>query len=514
MARARLPMRKIRDVLRLTAEGMSSRKIAASLSIGATTVVDCLHRARTAGVGWPLPEDVTDETLEARLFPASTALIQAKARRPMPEWAWIHRELKRPGVTLLLLWDDYRGQHPTGLRYSRFCEIYQEWKRRLTPTMRQTHIAGERMFVDYSGKKPHLVNPTTGEPIEVEFFVAVLGASNLTFAEATWTQSLADWTGSHARAFAYFGGVTELTVSDNLKSGITKACFYEPQVNRTYRDMAGHYGTTILPARPRRAKDKAKVEVGVQVVGRWVLAKIRNRTFFSLPELNDAIRELLIQLNDRVTRHLGASRRALFEQIERAALKPLPVEPYVFSQWKECRVGIDYHVEVKPYFYSVSYALLREKMWVRYTESTVEVFHRDNRVAVHPRIPLNGRKYSTLPEHMPSSHRHFADWTPEKIKRQAGEVGPNTAALVDIIMRERPHPEQGFRSCIGIIRLAKMYGRQRLDAACERALVIPSHSYRSVKSILQNSLDRKRPEKAADEPAIVHSNIRGSNYYH
>jgi transposase len=278
--------------------------------------------------------------------------------------------------------------------------------------------------------------------------------------------------------------------------------------------MARHYGTTILPARPRKPKDKAKVEVGVQVVGRWVLAKIRNRTFFSLSELNDAIRGLVTQLNDRVTRHLGASRRALFEQIERAALKPLPAEPYVFSQWKECRVGIDYHVEVKPYFYSVPYTLLREKMWVRYTESTVEVFHRDNRVAVHPRIPLNGRKYSTLPDHMPSSHRHFADWTLEKIKRQASEIGPNTAALVEIILRERPHPEQGFRSCIGIIRLAKMYGRQRLDAACERALDVPSHSYRSVKSILQNSLDRKRPEKAADEPAIVHSNIRGRNYYH
>ena len=514
MARARLPMRKIREVLRLTAEGMSSRKISASLSIGATTVVDCLHRARTAGVGWPLPEDITDEALEARLFPASTALTQAKARRPMPEWALTHRELRRPGVTLLLLWEEYHGRHPDGLRYSRFCEIYQKWKRRLTPTMRQTHIAGERMFVDYSGKKPHLVNPTTGEPIPLELFVAVLGASNLTFAEATWTQSLADWTGSHARAFAYFGGVTELTVSDNLKSGITKACFYEPQVNRTYRDMARHYGTTILPARPKKPKDKAKVEVGVQVVGRWILAKLRNRTFFSLPELNDAIRELIAQLNERVTRHLGASRRALFEQIERAALKPLPAEPYVFSQWKECRVGIDYHVEVKPYFYSVSYTLLREKMWVRYTESTVEVFHRDNRVAVHPRVPLNGRKHSTLPEHMPSSHRRFADWTLESIKRQAGEVGPNTSALVDIILRERPHPEQGFRSCIGIIRLAKMYGRQRLDAACERALDIRTRSYRSVKSILQNSLDRKRPEKAADEPAIVHSNIRGRDYYH
>ena len=514
MPRARLPMRKIRDVLRLAAEGMSSRKIAASLSIGATTVVDCLHRARAANVGWPLPEGMTDEALEARLFPASTALSEAKARRPMPEWASIHSELKRAGVTLLVLWGEYRDRYPDGLGYSRFCEIYQQWKGHLTPTMRQTHIAGERVFVDYSGKKPHLVNPTTGEAIEVELFVAVLGASNYTYAEATLTQTLADWIGAHTRAFTFFGGVTALTVSDNLKSGITKACFYEPQVNRSYADMAKHYGTAILPARPKKPKDKAKVEVGVQVAQRWVIAKIRNRTFFSLSELNDAIRELVAKLNDRVTRHLGASRRSLFETIERATLKPLPAEPYVLTQWKQCRAGIDYHIEIKPYFYSVPYTLMRQAMWARYTESTVEVLHGDSRVAAHPRIPANGRKHSTLSEHMPSSHRRFADWTLERIKRKAGEIGPSASALVDIILRERPHPEQGFRSCIGITRLATQYDRQRVNAACERALELGTRSYTSVKSILQNRLDRKRPEQAADEPAIVHANIRGPTYYH
>jgi transposase len=278
--------------------------------------------------------------------------------------------------------------------------------------------------------------------------------------------------------------------------------------------MAKHYGTAILPARPKKPKDKAKVEVGVQVVQRWVIAKIRNRTFFSLSELNDAIRELVVKLNDRVTRHLGASRRSMFEQMERAALKPLPPEPYTFSKWKQCRAGTDYHVEIKPYFYSVPYTLMREKLWARYTETTVEVFHRDLRVAVHPRIPPDGRKHSTLPEHMPSSHRHFADWTLERIKREAAAIGPSASALVDIILRERPHPEQGFRSCIGITRLATLYDRQRVDAACERALELGTRSYTSVKSILQNRLDRKRPGQAADEPAIVHTNIRGPNYYH
>jgi len=511
MPQERLPMRKIREVLRLGAEGMSKRRIAASLGISATAAVECLHRARRAGLSWPLPEGLDDAVLELRLYPPATS---EKVERPLPDWSRIHRELKRAGVTLLLLWEEYREQHPDGVGYSWFCEIYQAWKGRLTPTMRQTHIAGERMFVDYSGKKPHLVNPTTGELIPVELFVAVLGASNLTYAEATWSQSLADWIGSHKRAFAFFDGVAALTVSDNLKAGIIKACFYEPEVNRTYEDMAKHYGTAILPARPNKPRDKAKVEVGVQIATRWIIAKLRNRTFFSLSELNEAIRALVVQLNDRVTRHLGASRRALFEEIERAALKPLPPEPYVFAQWKQCRAGIDYHVEIKPYFYSVPYTLMREKLWARYTETTVEVFHRDNRVATHPRIPPDGRKHSTLPEHMPSSHRRFADWTLERIKREAAAIGPSTSALVDIIMRERPHPEQGFRSCIGITRLAERYGRQRVEAACGRALEIRSRSLKSVKSILQNHLDRKRPEQAADGPAILHNNIRGPGYYH
>ena len=511
MPQERLPMRKIREVLRLKADGFSKRRIAASLGISATAAVECLRRARRAGLSWPLPDGLDDTALELRLYPPAAS---NKVQRPLPDWPSVHRELKRSGVTLQLLWGEYRGQHPDGYGYQHYCDLYRAWNGRLTPTMRQTHIAGERMFVDYAGKKPHLVNPITGELIPVELFVAVLGASSLMYAEATWTQTLVDWIGSHTRAFSFFGGVTALTVSDNLKSGIIKACFYEPEVNKTYTDMAEHYGTAILPARPYKPRDKAKVEVGVQVATRWIIAKIRNRTFFSLSEFNEAIRPLVEQINNRVTRHLGASRRSLFEQMERAALKPLPSEPYAFSKWKQCRAGIDYHVEIKPYFYSVPYTLMREKLWARYTETTVEVFHGDNRVAVHLRIPPDGRKHSTLPEHMPSSHRRFADWTLERIKREAGAIGPSTAALVDIILRERPHPEQGFRSCLGITRLAERYERQRVEAACGRALEIGTRSLQSVKSILQNHLDRKRPEQAADGPAILHNNIRGRGYYH
>jgi transposase len=503
-------MRNIRDVLRLTATGMSSRKIAASLSIGASTVIDCLHRARRAGLGWPLPDEIDDAVLELRLYRPKPA---TKEKRPIPNWAEVERELKRPGVTLELLWLDYREQHPDGYGYSRYCDLHREWEKRLSPTMRQTHIAGERMFVDYAGTKLHVTDWVTGEIHTAELFVAVLGASSLTYAEATWTQSLPDWIGAHTRAFIYFGGVTALLISDNLKSGITKACFYEPNVNRTYQEMADHYDTAILPARPGKPKDKAKVEAGVQVATRWVIAKLRKRTFFSLAELNAAIGECVEWINNRVTRHLGASRRSLFEQVEEAALKPLPAEAYGFAYWKQCRAGLDYHVEIDKHYYSVPYTLMRQELWARYTTSTVEVSHRGKRVAVHRRGPPN-RAHTTLPEHMPSSHRRYADWTIERIMREAGEIGPNASALVEIILREKRHPEQGFRACRGIVNLVGRFPRERVEAACERALAIGTRSFSSVKSILDTKLDRKRPENAAEGPAIVHDNIRGSTFYH
>jgi transposase len=510
MPQERLPVRKIREVLRLKADGFSKRRIAASLGISATAAMECVERARRAGLTWPLPEDLSDDVLEHRLYPPPPVKDE---QRPLPNWAEIHRELKRPGVTLQLLWQEYREQHSSGYAYSRFCDLHRAWEKYVSPTMRQTHIAGERMFVDYSGTKLQLMERTTGEILTAELFVAVLGASNFTYAEATWTQSLPDWISSHIRAFNYFRGVTKMIVSDNLKSGITKACFYEPNVNRTYQEMADHYDTAIVPARPNKPKDKAKVEVGVQVALRWVIAKLRKRTFFTLAEANAAIRDCVEQINDRVTRHLGASRRSLFDEIERSALKPLPATEYSFAYWKQCRAGIDYHVEIDKHYYSVPYTLVRQELWTRYTASTVEVFHRGTRVAVHRRGPPN-RGHTTLPEHMPSSHRRYADWTVGRIKSEAAEIGPNTIALVEIILREKRHPEQGFRSCRGIVKLVGRFPRERVEAACERALAVGTRSFSSVKSILDTKLDRKRPEKAAEGPAIVHDNIRGPTFYH
>ena len=505
----RLPMRKIRDVLRLSAAGMSKRQIAASLGVSATAAGECIRRARRAGLAWPLPDELSDEELERRLYPLPTA---AKDRRPRPDWAAIHRELRRPGVTLQLLWEEHRAVHSDGYGYSRFCELYRAWEARLSPTMRQNHVAGERMFVDYAGTTLAVIDASTGEARWAQLFVAVLGASNYTYAEATWTQGLSDWIGAHTRAFAFVGGVSAMVVSDNLRSGITKACFYEPQVNRTYAEMAAHYGTAIIPARPYRARDKAKVEVAVQIATQFIIAKLRNRQFFALSALNGAVAELVEQINTRVSRHLGASRRALFEELERSALKPLPAEPYVFAEWKQCRVGLDYHVEIDKHYYSVPHQLLREKVWARITARTIEVFHRGKRVAAHVRSSSN-RKHTTVREHMPSSHQRYADWTPERLRRQAGAIGRHTAALVEIILRERAHPEQGFRACVGIVRLAKSYGRERLEAACGRAIEIGARSYSSVNSILKNDIDRRRPVMPADGPAIAHDNIRGPTYF-
>ena len=344
----------------------------------------------------------------------------------------------------------------------------------------------------------------------MQIFVAVLGASSFTYAEAVWSQKLPDWIAAHVRAFAYFGGAARQTVSDNLKAGITKACFYEPMVNRTYADLARHYGTAIVPARPHKPRDKAKVEVGVQVVGRWILARLRHRRFFSLAELNAAIRALLDEVNNRPMRGWGMSRRALFEALDQPALVSLPPFPYEYAEWKRCRVNLDYHIEIAKHYYSVPHQLIRQEVEARITTTAVEIFHRGKRVASHRRS-LRQHRPTTVAEHMPSSHRRYRDWTHERIRRETEAVGPDVAVLIDVILRSRPHPEQGFRSCIGILRLVKRYGAERVDAACARALVLGTRSYSSVAAILKNRREHT-PAATAEPPLLIHENIRGPGY--
>lgn len=507
----RLSMRKIREVLRLRlAGGLSQRAIGRSLGLSQGAVCDYLNRARRAGLSWPLPELLDDEQLERRLFPPPPDV--PAERRPQPDWAQVHRDLRQPNVTLALLWEEYRVGAPDGFGYSWFCDLYREWVGRLKPTLRQVHGAGEKLFVDFAGQTMDVLDEQTGEVRQAEIFVATLGASSFTFATATWSQALPDWIAAHIEAFTFFGGVARQIISDNLKAGITKACFHEPMVNRTYADLAAHYGTAILPARPYKPRDKAKVEVGVQVVQRWILARLRHRRFFSLADLNQAIRELVDQINDRPMRGWGTTRRALYEQLDRPALLALPPTAYEYAEWKRCRVGLDYHIEIAKHWYSVPHALLRQEVEARITARTVEIFYRGKRVASHLRS-LRPHRPTTVPDPMPSSHRRYRDWTHDRIRREAARVGSDAAALVDVILRSRPHPEQGFRSCIGILGLENRYGAERLDAACARALALGTRSYGSVAAILKNRQDQAAAD-STERPSLLHENIRGPSYYH
>ena len=506
MAAKRISMRKIKDILRLHHSGLSGRQIAASLRISRSVVATTLERAQSANITWPL--DIDEQTLAHQLY---SDAAPREPDRPLPDWPEMHRELSRKGVTLQLLWEEYRANHDDGYQYSWFCERYRQWRSKLDVVMRQDHKAGEKLFVDYAGQTMEVIDPGTGEVRTAQIFVAVLGASNYTYAEATWTQSLIDWIGSHGRAFTFFGGVPEIVVPDNLKSGVTKAHRYEPDINPTYQDLATHYGVAVIPARAAKPRDKAKAENGVLVVERWILASLRNQQFFSLCELNAAIELLLEQYNERPFQKLEGSRRSMFESIDKPALKALPSNAYVYARWKKARVHMDYHVEIEGHYYSVPYQHVRQQIDVRISEFTVECFIRGVRVASH-RLSLRKGRHTTLKEHMPPKHRHCADWTQERLTAWAAKSGPCTEALALQVIASRTHPEQGYRSCLGILRLGEAYGKDRLEAASQRALSSGATSYKSMVSILKNGLDRK-PLAPDNKPAIRHTNIRGANYY-
>ena len=506
-------MRKVRQVLRLAHEaGLGKRQIARSLSMSPTTVGEYLRRAGQAGFSWPLPEGWDDGRLEAELFPRLPK--RARDGRVLPDWAHVHREIKRKGVTLVLLWEEYKAVHPDGLQYSQFCDRYRTWAGKLNLVMRQTHAAGEKLFIDYAGQTVPVVDPRTGAVRDAQIFVACLGASQYTYAEATWTQGLPDWIASHIRCFEFLGSVPALLVPDNLKGAVNKPCWYEPELNATYEDLADHYGTAVLPTRVKRPRDKAKVESSVLLVERWILARLRNHTFFSLKELNDAIRGLLDQLNTKPFKKLPGCRQSLFEDLDQPAMIPLAPTRYTFAEWKAARVHIDYHVEVLGHYYSVPYQLVKQQVEVRITANTVEILHRNKRVASHPRSALKGH-HTTINEHMPQAHRHYAGWTPQRLVRWAEKTGPATARVIDTILTTRAHPQQGFRSCLGIMRLGKTYGQDRLEAACRRALKLNAMSFKSLKSILKHGLDQQ-PLTESDESStpIAHPNIRGGGYYH
>ncbi|MGB9868288.1 MAG: IS21 family transposase [Bacillota bacterium] len=503
-------MRKVKEILRLRwGLGLGVRQIARSCSVSHSTVSEVLARAETAGLSWPLPEDLDEATLEAKLYPAPS---QTKNGKPLPDMEYIHKELRRKGVTLQLLWEEYKQAHPDGYQRSQFCQLYRDWAKTIDMSMRQIHIAGEKMFVDYAGQKVPVIELSTGEVREASVFIAVLGASNYTYAEPTWDQTLEAWISAHVRAFEFFGGVPRVIVPDNLKSGVKQPDYYEPDINLTYQEMAVHYNAVVLPARVRKPKDKAKVEEAVQNSERRILARLRNRTFFGLAELREAIQEALEDLNNRPFQKMDGCRRSLFLSLDKPALQPLPGTRYEFALWKKARANVDYHVEVDHNYYSVPYQLARQEVEVRLTASTVEVLFKGKRMASHRRLYGKGQ-YSTLKDHMPDSHRRYLEWSPSRIVRWAESIGPNTAKVAETILAQKPHPEQGFRSCLGMFRLAKEYGNDRVEAACGRAVALGAYSYRSVQSILKRNLDQAKAEAPVEVVTVEHENVRGAGYY-
>jgi len=506
-------MRKIKETLRLHSLGLKQQHIATSCAIAQSTVCEYLRAAEAAGLSWAQIAELGERELSARLFPERFAAVRG-GQYPPPDFAAIHRELQtHKHLTLQLVWEEYRQACPNGYRYSRFCELYQRWRSHQDVVLRQQHRAGEKVFIDWAGDTVPVYDRPSGEPWPASIFVAVLGASSYTFAQARRTQTLPDWIGAHLDAFEFFGGVPEIAVPDNPKTGVRKACRYEPDLNRTYQEMAAHYGIAVVPARPAKPRDKAKVEAAVLVVERWILAALRRRKFFGLAELDQAMAELLERLNDRPFRKREGTRRTLFETLERPALRPLPAERFQYGEWRTARVNIDYHIEFDRHCYSVPYQLTGQQVELRASAATVEIFHRGVRVASHvrSRVPYQA---TTAAEHRPRSHQKHLEWTPSRLIQWAASVGTATAAVVERILTSKPHPEMGFRSCLGILRLAKQYSTERVEAAAARALLLNACSYQSLKSMLERGLDRLPVEPAPlSRPAVEHDNLRGADYF-
>ena len=511
-------MRRIREVLRLKYElGRSHREISAATGLSKGSVSSYLRRAREAGLALATAKELSESELEAQLF-KSNATAQPSRRLPI-DHNWLHRELRRKGVTLQLLWVEYceaaqnDRQRRRPFQYSQFCDRYRQFRASVDASMRQEHRAGEKVFLDYSGVKPTVVDRQTGEVTEVELYVAVLGASSFTFAEATRTQQRDEFIASTARAFEFFQGVPEITVPDQLRSAVSGPHRIDPEVNPVFAEFAEHYGTAVIPARPRKPKDKAKVEVGVQIVQRWILARLRNVTFFTLEDLNAAIALLLDELNERPFRKLNGCRRSRYEALDKPALKSLPARRFEPSTWKKAKVNVDYHVEFARRYYSVPHELIGTKLWVRATSGTVELLADGRRIASHRRSYGAKGTYVTRKEHRPKSHRQYGAWPPQRLVDWATELGPNTGELVAAIVAGRPHPEQGYRSCLALISDVKRYSSERVEAACQRALRIGSPTRRSVVAILKNGLDQVDTEESEQLQLPLHENVRGGEYY-
>ena len=512
MPNERISMSKLKQLIGLQSSNLSVRALARALGLSVGAVSKYLRAVRTCGIEAAEAETLPEAELERRVF---GPVLPGKAGSFVaPDCAWIHGELKRHRhVTLQLLWEEYAGLYGArAYRRSAFCVIYRRWEKRLKRSMRQRHFAGEKLFVDYAGRTVPIYGSGGEEAFRAHLFVSAMGASGCAYAEATSSQSLPDWLASHVRALQFYGAAPTIIVPDNPKVGVTKADRYEPDLQRSYEELAGHYRCVVIPARPYRPKDKSRVELTVLLVCRWILARLRHQRFFSLDELNAAIRPLLLDLNNRPFQRLPGSRRSVFEALDRPAMRPLPTTPYVYAEWKQLMVAFDYHVDIDRHYYSVPHALVGHSAWARFSASTVEVFFRSERVASHVRSYQRGG-HTTLAEHMPKRHRAHAEWSPKRLIQWGSSIGVHTGAVVEHLLRSKPHPEQGYRACLGLLNLSRQYGQSRLEAASALAMRLGSPTRKSVKSILESGRDLRRID-ALDLELPVHGNVRGPGYYH
>jgi len=506
-------MRKLKDILRLKLQAnLSIRQIAASTKVGVGTVQKVIRHAQQAELSWDQICDLEEPKLYQWLYPAPA---ESQPKRFIdPDWGIIHQELKRKGLTKQLLWQEYREQYPEqAYSYSQFCARYMDWHKRLNRSMRQHHRAGEKCFIDYCGPTVPIVDPSNGEVRTAQIFVASMGASNYTYAEATYSQNLPDWLGSHVRLFDFLGGVPELLIPDNLRSGVSKACRYDPDLNPSYQQLAEHYRVAVMPARPYKPKDKSKAEVAVQIVERWILARLRKHTFFSLAELNQCIQALLADLNERPFKQLPGNRQQAFTQLDQPALRPLPMHRYVFTEIKTAKVNIDYHLAFDQHFYSVPHAYVGEKVQIHATTTLIQVFFRDLRIASHARSHKGGM--TTDAQHMPPAHKAQQQWTPQRLQQWAERIGPDTGHWVRQRLQEKAHPEQAYRLCLGLLNLSRSYPVERVNQACALANREGLTRLKPIKNILKSCRDQLQtslPLSAALPQD--HVNVRGPKDFH
>lgn len=498
-------MRKLKEIARLRFDaGRTFTEIASAAGVARSTVQLAVQRMIAAGLSWPWPEALDEVAIEARLFPSAPRPSVA----PMPDFGTVRSELGRKGVTRRLLWHEYRERHPEGLSYSQFCEQFRGWNQTQDLVLRLELAPGDKLFVDYAGMTMPVIDRLTGEIVQAQIFVATLGHSSYTFVEATATQTISDWLGSHRRALEFFGGVPAAVVPDNIKSGVTRAHRYDPDINPSYQDLATHYGFAVLPARVATPRDKAAVEGAVLVVERQVLAPLRDQQYFCLAELNDAIAPLREALNARPFQKREDSRRIVFDTVEHATLKPLPEHPYEHAIWKKAKVHLDYHVEFERRYYSAPYALVGKTVELRITERAVEILHRGQRVAAHLRGERKGQ-FTTDAAHRPASHQSVIELSHERLLRHAEAIGEATAAVIRGQADRRKHRDETLRTSMGILRLAKDFSPDELEAACRRALWHKTLSYSAVHALLKAPV----PQQPLPLPPIAHDNLRGPDYY-